>query len=575
MTDYKVPILASGGLSPSLPVFTDSAKSLVSKSIEDTLDMLGLVSWGQNLGPWAGRKRFALPIPTADLVDFPAKVPIVAGSPESIAIGALCLATGYDIRFTAADGTTLLSYERESFAVAGGEASGIFWVKTDVAMAGTYIWCYYGNAAAADVSNGPAVFGPTGSGHAAVYHMNDLTTSTILDSTGNANNGTKAGANEPVEANGKIWKGQDFDGGNDYIDIGAGASLDMESDNFVFEAWVYAHDFDNGKNGIIGAESGGAGLSLTQTNGNLNLIKVDAGDAPSSAGAVPATTWTHVAAVFNSNIAVSNLTYYINGAPDSTVTFDFDFTAGAGSRYLGSIYDWIHRFDGVMDEVRISLGTLRSAEWIAYEYANMNPADGGLTWGAEEYSTMGPAGPTGATGSASNVPGPTGPASTVTGPTGSMGPTGPGVTVIASDAATPLVTISQDTEKTTSSTSYAKLKEMRFNAAAAGTIQFQYSVHSASTGDVQTAWYKNGVLVAEDTVHTGTGAEIFYYSFTGIAANDLIQVYGKRITVGNACHVINFRAQYKWVISAIGGKTLTASLSTTDTTVISTTNQDP
>jgi hypothetical protein len=52
-------------------------------------------------------------------------------------------------------------------------------------------------------------------------------------------------------------------------------------------------------------------------------------------------------------------------------------------------------------------------------------------------------------------------------------------------------------------------------------------------------------------------------------------VYGKRITVGNACHVINFRAQYKWVISAIGGKTLTASLSTTDTTVISTTNQDP
>jgi hypothetical protein len=39
-------------------------------------------------------------------------------------------------------------------------------------------------------------------------------------------------------------------------------------------------------------------------------------------------------------------------------------------------------FDGIIDEVRIS-SVARSAEWIAYEYANMNPADGGLTWGAE------------------------------------------------------------------------------------------------------------------------------------------------------------------------------------------------
>ena len=39
--------------------------------------------------------------------------------------------------------------------------------------------------------------------------------------------------------------------------------------------------------------------------------------------------------------------------------------------------------DGLIDEVRFST-IVRSAEWIAYEYANMNLADGGLTWGAEE-----------------------------------------------------------------------------------------------------------------------------------------------------------------------------------------------
>ena len=68
------------------------------------------------MAAWPYRVLFALPIPTADLVDFPVKVPIVADAD----IGAECLATGYDLRFTAADGTTLLPYERESWAGGGG-----------------------------------------------------------------------------------------------------------------------------------------------------------------------------------------------------------------------------------------------------------------------------------------------------------------------------------------------------------------------------------------------------------------------------------------------------------------------
>lgn len=153
---------------------------------------------------------------------------------------------------------------------------------------------------------------------------------------------------------------------------------------------------------------------------------------------------------------------------------------------------------------------------------------------------------------------------------------GGGATLGVSDAASATVTISQDTEKIATLTAYTKLKEMKFNEDAPGAIQFEHSVHSASTGDVQTAWYKNGVLVSECDVHTGTGAEIFYYSFTDLVANDLIQVYGKRVGIaGNACHVTNFRAKYKWVILAIDGETLVSVIGITKTTVISTTNQDP
>jgi hypothetical protein len=49
-----------------------------------------------------------------------------------------------------------------------------------------------------------------------------------------------------------------------------------------------------------------------------------------------------------------------------------------GKRTTGT--QWL---DGVLDEVRIS-SVARSAAWIAYEYANMNAADGGLTWGAAQ-----------------------------------------------------------------------------------------------------------------------------------------------------------------------------------------------
>ncbi len=50
------------------------------------------------------------------------------------------------------------------------------------------------------------------------YTMDDLTTSTIEDVHG-SNNGTKKAANEPIEADGKIGKAQDFSS-NDYITLG-------------------------------------------------------------------------------------------------------------------------------------------------------------------------------------------------------------------------------------------------------------------------------------------------------------------------------------------------------------------
>lgn len=68
----------------------------------------------------------------------------------------------------------------------------------------------------------------------AVYAMDNLTTSTIQDSTSNGNDGTKAAANRPPEVDSVVGKGQDFDKSqSDYINCGNAASLDITGDNLT------------------------------------------------------------------------------------------------------------------------------------------------------------------------------------------------------------------------------------------------------------------------------------------------------------------------------------------------------
>jgi uncharacterized protein YraI len=61
-----------------------------------------------------------------------------------------------DLRFTAADGKTLLPYWIESSSA----AEATVWVKlsADISTAGTTVYCYYGNSAASSQSNGANVF---------------------------------------------------------------------------------------------------------------------------------------------------------------------------------------------------------------------------------------------------------------------------------------------------------------------------------------------------------------------------------------------------------------------------------
>jgi len=97
---------------------------------------------------WSNRKLITIPAVAADIVNSTVLVSVVSDAD----IGAACRADGFDLCFTSADGITALTYERKSFSVSGGLATGVFWVKSNVYAAGTQIWCYYGNPNATDGS---------------------------------------------------------------------------------------------------------------------------------------------------------------------------------------------------------------------------------------------------------------------------------------------------------------------------------------------------------------------------------------------------------------------------------------
>ncbi|MDD5704843.1 MAG: DUF2341 domain-containing protein [Kiritimatiellae bacterium] len=112
---------------------------------------------------------------TAALTNFPLLVRLDADSFDF----ALARADGTDLRFTAADGTTLLDFERELHDAAAKQAA--YWVRLPLvsSVSNTLFYMYYGNSGA-DGANADGVWDGS---HVGVWHMHTTNGVTQPDST--------------------------------------------------------------------------------------------------------------------------------------------------------------------------------------------------------------------------------------------------------------------------------------------------------------------------------------------------------------------------------------------------------
>jgi hypothetical protein len=280
-------------------------------------------------------------------------------------------ADGGDIQFRDADGVTL-PHEIETWLP--GETS-VLWVsvpRIDEGSTSDLIYMYYGNPEVVVDQNAAAVW----ASYRAVYHLNPG--GAVVDSAGGGT-GIAIGASG---TEGRIGGAYQFNGTDQYLDIGADRSILSGVAGATAEAWIAPGTLVNA--GIALGVSVNAGTSSrlqfrvpTTLVPNAGARTADIGDLLQLDGtAVPADDWTWVVMAFD--FAGDAITIYQNGKQATTTTgLGFaDATPATTSdvSVIGVDEDKATNFWlGRIDEVRVAAAPT-GLDWVSAQYASMTDA---------------------------------------------------------------------------------------------------------------------------------------------------------------------------------------------------------
>jgi hypothetical protein len=306
--------------------------------------------------------------------------------------GRVASAAGHDIIFRAANGTTNLAHEIEAYDGTTGSLTA--WARIDSLSKATdtTFYLYYGNPCVTAATQDAAAVWDTH--HKGVWHLNGEAAGTgtqavYRDSTSNANHG-----DDMVSATGQLGQlagGQDFDGVDDYIDCGAGASLNIKQ-KLTLSAWIRTSDRPSKGSWHMVMTTAktkyqmfvyGTSNTTTTLGGyfELDTGNVDIWNGP-IIDIAPA-TWTHAAITFDGK----GVRFYVNGELDHTENVNGAIKDSSLERFFLGYKDDVKTkglyWKGRMDEVRVS-DTRRSDDWIRTSYNNQSDPQGFYSVGAEE-----------------------------------------------------------------------------------------------------------------------------------------------------------------------------------------------
>ena len=227
-----------------------------------------------------------------------------------------------------------------------------FGLSFSILMFAFYIFLLPTEAAAAVLSKAPNNLGLVG-----YWSFNEGTSTVALDYSGNKNKGTLV--NGPTLVNGKQGKALNFDGGDDYVNAGNGASLNITTKSMTASLWIYMNDLSSPQNIL------NKGINSNDKGNNYNIFIYS-----SSLRFRLENSTTYNQILLNTNIFSTNKWYYItfvsnetgfyfykNGVLDTSSLFvPLTPEANSESLYIGGGFGDAgtgQDFNGLIDEVRV------------------------------------------------------------------------------------------------------------------------------------------------------------------------------------------------------------------------------
>lgn len=349
-------------------VFNTSGKYFfgVKRSIDNINQGYYIDPWWGGIGwNWYSRFKIDSSFVAATLRNFPVLVPINA------TISGLCDG-GKSLRFVSVDNNTEYYYEFDNGSWNNNSINYV-WVNLTKVYANqdTDFYVYYNNSEASDNQNVQDVWN---SHYINVLHLDDLTASTVEDSTW-TQNGTKSGQGNPLEiTNGKIGEGQNFS--SDYIVF---TGLTSTTEDYVISFWIYADDDTTAGQYTYSVETGRFTIEYVSAASAGDIAYYDGGYQ--QFGVTPSQhDWQHL--TFSLNHTTGDLTMYVNGTLYGVVKTYVDRNIG-DKVYLGDHYEGGHPTNGLYDEFRV-MDANRNASWIETSYHTQNQTTNFLTSGAKK-----------------------------------------------------------------------------------------------------------------------------------------------------------------------------------------------
>ena len=301
----------------------------------------------------------------ANLSFFPVLIDLI-----DVDISSKAQSDGDDFVFTDYFGNKL-NHEIELYNNSNGHL--IAWVNVTSLSSteDTILYLYYGNSNCVNQENIPGVWR---SEYVIVQHL-DETSGTHYDSTIFGNNGTCYGSMDQ-DASGKIDGADEFDGANDYIDIGTDTSMDIygSGNDFSIFLWIKRDDTSNNEGYYSSGSSSTQGIYLGSRfddTDNLRFMSIsNTVDLFSNNDPIGDNDW-HLVGITADRDGDMNL--WADGI--SVASEDISSHSGENWNRQGDTYkigtdrSESSPMDGIADEVRAYNGLL-SEGWISTEYNN-------------------------------------------------------------------------------------------------------------------------------------------------------------------------------------------------------------